>query len=65
MVGDQTLCAPCATPMRNEDGEYLDIADCPDCGAEQNFFLRESGYILCDNCWHDEIHPEYGEDLML
>lgn len=67
MVNDQTLCAPCSVPIPNEDGfgGPLQAVDCPECGAEGNFILRSSGYSVCDECWHDELDPEYGEELML
>lgn len=67
MVKDQTLCVPCSTPMRSEDGygALMKELDCPECGSDQNFILRDSGYIVCDECWHDELDPEFGEELML
>lgn len=67
MVKDQTLCAPCATPTPNEGGfgGYLQVVDCPECSSEDSFILRESGYNVCDECWHDELDPVYGEELML
>lgn len=63
---DQTLCLPCATPRReDETGEFVKQWTCPSCFTEGSLILRESGYLVCDECWHDEIDPEYGEELML
>jgi len=54
MENDQTLCLPCATPVRNEDGELKIEWTCGSCFTEGAVTERESGFRICNSCWWDE-----------